>query len=94
MNMVSKNSKGEYTVDLHMNISLEKIISGFIVLCIGIIAFFLKASFADIDNMQKDIKELPEKYVLKEDYKDDVSDLKGSLKTIQNDIKKLLQEKN
>ncbi|HAG53264.1 MAG TPA: hypothetical protein DCL21_05715 [Alphaproteobacteria bacterium] len=47
---------------------------------------------------------LPEKYVLKSDYradiseikdtiKDNTSELKGSLKTIQSDIKKLLQEK-
>jgi heme/copper-type cytochrome/quinol oxidase subunit 2 len=109
MNMVSKNSKGEYTVDLHMSISIEKIIWAIVAtvisIGIGVISFFLKASYQEIDVMKVDMKELPEKYVLKKDYKaeiseikdtmkDNTSELKDSLKIIQDDIKKLLREKS
>jgi len=91
--MVSKNSNGELMVGIHMNISLEKIVISFIVLCIGIISFFLSASFKDIDNLQDDVKKLPEKYVLKTDYNRTLDKLDTKLNTIQTDIKQLLQEK-
>lgn len=94
MKMVSKNSNGEYMVGIHMNITLDKIIIGFVILCIGIIGFFLSKSIDDIDSLQDDVKKLPEKYVLKTDYNRTLDKLDVTLNTIQKDIKQLLKEQN
>lgn len=105
MNMVSKNSKGELVVDLHMNITAKDAFLYILGGLVTIISFFLVDFFGDFSVMKDDIKELPEKYVLKEDYKSeltelkgsiksDVSELKGSLQIIQKDIKQLLKEQN
>jgi len=93
MSVVSKNSNGELVVDLHMNITAKEIFMYVLGLLVLIIGFFLKASFSDIDVIQKDIKEMPKTYVLKTDYNRTLDKLDTKLNTIQTDIKQLLQEK-
>jgi hypothetical protein len=52
----------------------------------GVIGYFLKRSFSDIDKCKVDIEGIKETYITKDEFKDSKDDLKEKLDKVSSDV--------
>ena len=65
---------------------IQTLINGAIALSAFFGGWVLTRITSALDNLSDDMKKMPEKYVLKDDYKSDISDIKNMLKGIYDKL--------
>jgi Tfp pilus assembly protein PilO len=68
--------------------AVSEIITILIALIVGMLGYFLSRLSDNVRDIEKSMAELPKEYVLKSEYRDDIDDIKGTLK----DIFKILRQ--
>jgi Tfp pilus assembly protein PilO len=68
--------------------AVSEIITILIALIVGMLGYFLSRLSDNVRDIEKSMADLPKEYVLKSEYRDDIDDIKGTLK----DIFKILRQ--
>lgn len=68
-------------MDLQISFNIAMAISGFL----G--GWVLNNISRKIDRLDEDVRDMPSNYVLKQDYKDDISEIKGMLAEIYKELR-------